>query len=280
MSSSPRSAVPDGCPDELAEQLSARRARIDEWFREGCRVFLFATSPEGRIFARYSTDPADEAVLRHERTVRELIGSGTPLRCPVVHAAGTRWMIEQAVDVEPCQGSTAVDAIVDAAAEVTSLPLPAGPSARGRDLGRRVKVLASVARSPLPLKHLRRARQALSGIDLPLVPGHGDFRAGNLLYERGALWVVDWELSGMRPAGYDLMQAWVTLERDDDRERLFEASVSLVGRRHRSQLERLRYASAVATVVDKLAAPEAFNRDPTGARRLLEELPALARGLG
>jgi hypothetical protein len=281
MSCSLRLAVPDECPDELATELSSRRAQIEEWYREGCRVFLLATSPGGRIFARYSTDPADEAVLRHERAVRELIGAGagTALRSPAVHAEGPGWMIEQAVDAEPCQGAAAVDAIVAAAAEVASLPLPAGPWDGAPDLRRRVKMLAGVVRSPLPLRHVFRARRALSGIVLPLVPAHGDFRAGNLLYERGTLWVVDWELSGLRPVGHDLMQAWVTLERGDDRERLFEATVSLVGRRHRSQLERLRYASAVASVVDKLTAPDAFNRDPNGARRLLAELPALGRGL-
>jgi hypothetical protein len=279
MSSSLRLAASTGYPDELAEELAARRAVIDATRREGSRVFLFATSPDGAIFGRYTTDPADEAVLHHERAVRELIPTGSALRSPAVYAAGPRWMLEQAVESEPCVGAAAVDAIAAAAAEVAVLPLPPGPRQRGVDIGRRAKVLAGIARSALPMQHMWRARRALSRIDMPQVPAHGDFHSGNLLYERGVLWVVDWELSGLRPAGHDLMQAWTTLQRSEDRQRLFETAVSLIGHRYQSQLERLRYAAAVATAVDKLAAPEAFNRDVDGAGWLLEQLPILAREL-
>jgi hypothetical protein len=93
-------------------------------------------------------------------------------------------------------------------------------------------------------------------------------------------WVVDWELSGERPAGYDLMQFWATLEGAEDREYLFELAVSSIGADRRRELLRLRHALVVRTIVGKLAAPMAFDRDPAGARDLLALLPGLRAEAG
>ena len=98
--------------------------------------------------------------------------------------------------------------------------------------------------------------------------------------QEGAAWVVDWELSGEHPAGYDLMQFWATLERDDDRERLLEAAVSSIGAANRLELLRLRHALVVRTIAGKLAGPMAFDRDQAGAHDLLQILPAVRKEAG
>jgi hypothetical protein len=91
------------------------------------------------------------------------------------------------------------------------------------------------------------------------VTGHGDLHAGigvigadvhagNVLVDAdGVPWVVDWELSGPRLAGFDLMQLWASLERAEDRDRLFEGASEIVG--DRSALIQLRFAALVQVIV-------------------------------
>lgn len=38
-----------------------------------------------------------------------------------------------------------------------------------------------------------------------LVRSHGDFQAGNILYDRGDIWLIDWEYSGERQRQYDFL---------------------------------------------------------------------------
>jgi hypothetical protein len=76
------------------------------------------------------------------------------------------------------------------------------------------------------------------------------------------------------------MQFWATLEGAEDREYLFERAVSSIGADRRRELLRLRHALVVRTIVGKLAAPMAFDRDPAGARDLLALLPGLRAEAG
>jgi hypothetical protein len=137
-----------------------------------------------------------------------------------------------------------------------------------------------VLRGGVPLGDLRASRRTLAEPGLPLVTSHGDFHRGNVLVSGGAAWVVDWELSGRRPAGYDLMQFWATLDLPEDRERLFETTVMSVGSAHRAELLRLRHALLVRTIAAKLSSRMNFDRDPAGAHDLLTLLPAVRQEAG
>ena len=247
-------------------------------WREHLRGYLFADSPEGRLFGRWSDDPQDEATLSHEAAVREIVGTEGPLRAPRVLEQAAGWLLEEAVDSEPCEGPERIGAVAAAAERIPHLDLPPAPARRGR--GGSLRTRARILRSPLPLRDLRMARRTLDDPGLPSVTSHGDFHRGNVLVQDSAAWVVVWELSGERPAGYDLMQFWATLERAEDRERLFEAAVAAVGTTHRPALLRLRHALVVRTIAGKFAAPMAFDRDRGGAHDLLELLPELRAEAG
>ena len=248
-------------------------------WREHLRGYLLADSAAGRLFGRWSDDPADAPTLAHEAAVREVVGTSGPLRAPAVLERSVDWLLEQAVDSEPCQGPDCIDAVAAAGEKIAQLELPPAP---GRSGPRGVSMLTRlrILRSPLPLHDLRASRRTLADSGLLQVTSHGDFHRGNVLVQDGAAWVVDWELSGKRPAGYDLMQFWATLEAAEDREYLFELAVSSIGADRRGELLRLRHALVVRTIAGKLAGPRAFDRDLGGARDLLALLPALRAEAG
>ena len=247
-------------------------------WREHLRGYLFADSPDGRLFGRWSDDPDDEATLAHEAAVREIVGTDGPLRAPLVLERAAAWLLEEAVESEPCEGPERIDAVAAAAERISQLDLPPAPARSGR--GGSLRTRARILRSPLPLRDLRTARRTMDDPGLPSVTSHGDFHRGNVLVQDDVVWVVDWELSGERPAEYDLMQFWATLERAEDRERLFEAAAAAVGSAHRPALLRLRHALVVRTIAGKFAAPMAFDRDRGGAHDLLELLPELRAEAG
>jgi hypothetical protein len=257
----------------LAEALAARGAHVVEMWREAKRSYVIADG----LFGRASSDSADVPVLEHEAAVRELVGTEGPLRSPEVVDRGPGWLLERRIDHEPPVGEGAVNAIAAAAARIAELSLPSAPAPRETSrvaLSRRIRALFS----PLPLSDYLAARRVLVDPGLPEVTCHGDFHARNVLFANGKLWVVDWELSGLRPAGYDLMTFWPTLERPEDRDRLFEATVDLVGRRR--ELLRLRYALTVRTVATMLAGAQEFDRNKDRARELLAMLPGLRAEAG
>lgn len=247
-------------------------------WREHLRGYLFADSPDGRFFGRWSDDPADEAMLAHEVAVREIVGTEGPLRAPPVLERAEGWLLEQAVHPEPCEGSDRIDVVSLASERIAQLDLPPAPARTGR--GGSLRARARILRSPLPLRDLLGARRTLAAPGLPPVTSHGDFHLGNVLVKDGVAWVVDWELSGEHPAGYDLMQFWATLERDEDRERLFEAAVTSIGATRRPQLLRLRHALVVRTIAAKLGAVMSFDSDRAGAYDLLEVLPEVRAEAG
>lgn len=268
-------AIPD-LPAGLAKALEARAASIVESWQEARRVYVRSRSPEGPLFARFSSDPADAETFAHEVAVRSIIGVEGPLRAPPIVAAGRDWLLEADVPAEPSRGRTWVDAATAAAGRIAALALPpASPSPR-RPLAVVRRRLRTVM-SELPVRDLVRARRIGAALDLPPVTSHGDFQDRNILVTDGVAWVVDWERCGQRPLGWDLMRLWATLELEEDRARLFEGAIDLVGEHRRQQLLRLRYALTVQTIASKLADDHAFNRDVPGARRLLDLLPSLRR---
>ena len=229
----------------------------------------------GNLFARASRDPADVAVLEHEAEVRELVGQEGPLRAPRVLERGPGWLLEQAVETEPLRGKEAIAIAVAAANRIPELKLPLAPSRSGQSLIPSLRRRWRLVRSPLPFRDVLRARKILRAAG-PATVSHGDFHPKNILLADGAAWVIDWELSGMRPRGYDLMYLAATLA-DDDRDHLWQ----LVSSGPETQrLRRLQYAVTVSVLSGKLAAAQAFDRDPAAAEALLRELPRLRAEAG
>jgi len=256
--------------------LSALGAVMSNMWREGRRAYVEATSTRGPLFSRYSTDPADIPVLEHEADVRRIIGEDGALRTPAVIEAGPGWLIEEQKDTQPVAGE-AIDSLLTAAADLPQRELPAFEHhpARSAAMIAAARRRTRLALSALPLRDVARARAIIAESPLPQVTSHGDLHAGNVLVSEGDAWLVDWELSGDRPAGYDLMQLWPTLAHERDRERLWEGAVEIVGRPHRRALAQMRYALAVRTIANKLCSPARFQRDFEGGRRILALLPEL-----
>ena len=262
-------------PTGLREALETRSAGLERAWGEGPRAYLVLDSPGGPLFARYSTVPEDRAVLRHEAEVRALVGESGPLRSPKVHAQGEGWLLERRI----VAGEEPVELVVTAAAELASRSIPplaasGGGAPRLDRLARRLRLLSR----PRLAREVLQARGLLAGSTLPEVTVHGDFHPGNVLLAECAAWVVDWELTGRGPAGLDLMRYWATLGGASDRDRLYAATVELVG--HERAVAELRYALTVVTAADKLSHPRGLNRDPTGAKALLDLLPELRSAAG
>lgn len=253
----------------LAEALSARGATVLESWDEGSRSYALAESPEGRLFGRSSTEPADIAVFEHEAAARALFG-----RAPRVLASGAGWMLEEAVAPEPFGGAGHVALVVDAAARIQGLELPPAPPRMAHGSTRSLRRLRLLV-GPLPVRDLRQAKRILETEELPLVTTHGDFHPRNVLIEEGVAWVVDWELSGRGPVGSDLLHFAAVVDDPADSEALTAAALELAGPEQRAEILRLRYAIFVRAAAAKLATPMGFDRDPAGARRLIERLPEI-----
>lgn len=258
-------------PQGLAEALERHGAKVERTWSEAERSYVVA----GSLFARASRDPDDVAVFAHEARVRELVGQEGPLRAPRVLEQGPDWLLEQAVQAEPLRGEQAVDVAVAAADRISELRLPAAPSRSGQSRGSSIRRAWRLLRSPIPFGDVLRARRILSDPG-PTVSSHGDFHPKNILLADGAAWVVDWELSGLRPRGYDLMYLAATLA-DEDRVHVWEL---MSGRAEAERLLRLRYAVTVSVLTGNLAAEHEFDRDPVSAEALLRELPRLRAEAG
>lgn len=276
-----RTAPPTDAPNGLADTLADRGASVAMLWREGRRAYLTAESPDGPLFARYSNDPDDVVVLEHEAAVRRLVGSDGPLRTPPVLDAGPGWMLEVRKEAGPVAGAESVDAVLAAVAALSRHTLPAAQVAGGRKRFARATLSrrARVALSSLHMRDVARARAIVELSPLPRVTSHGDLHTGNVLISDGAAWVVDWELSGLRPVGFDLMQLWATLPDPSDRDRLWEGALATIDEEHHEALADLRYALTVRTIANKLAAPHHFDRDSEGGGRLLALLPSIRLSL-
>jgi len=269
--------LPADAPVSLVAALSAFGAVISSMWREGRRAYVKAESETVPLFARYSTDRADVPILRHEANVRQIVGQDGPLRTPPVLDAGDGWLIEVQKDSQPFAGDQAVDAVLAAAEDLSRRELPRleHNGSRAATVVATVRRRLNLALSALSLRDVMRARAILADSPLPLVMSHGDLHIDNVLLSDGRAWVVDWEMTDRRPAGYDLMQFWATLPDERDRDRLWTRAVELAGKPHERALAELRYALAVRTIANKLCSPTKINRDRDGARRLLALLPAL-----
>jgi hypothetical protein len=262
-------------PLGLREALESHGAAVERAWAEGPRAYIVLDSSGGPLFARYSTAPEDRAALRHEAEVRALVGESGPLRSPKVHAQGEAWLLERRI----VPGEEPVELVVAAAAELASCSIPtlAASGRGGSHLDRLARRLRLLSRPQLARKVLE-AHRLIAGSTLPEVTTHGDFHPGNVLLADGAAWVVDWELAGRGPAGLDLMRYWATLGSASKRDRLYAAAVELVG--DEPALALLRYAITVVTAADKLSHPSGLNRDPEGAKALLDLLPGLRSAAG
>jgi hypothetical protein len=273
--------LPEGLPQGLRAELTSRDAVIGRWWRLGRRLYLHADGPQGPLFARASSDPRDAERMDHEVAVRAIVGTEGPLRAPPVLARGRSWMLDVGIRRRPWAGTEDVDAVLAAAERVSALDLPVVPpgggwSALRASLARRVRLI----RSPLPLADVVRARRMGPARSLPRVTSHGDFYAENVLIDERAAWVVDWELTGRRPAGTDPLRFWTTLERPEDRDRLWEGTVALVGARHHRALAELRYVLLVRTIADMLTDVHPECREPEAAAALLALLPVVRAEAG
>lgn len=275
-------AIPPDCPEQLLDALRGRGADIERFRLHAPRVRVWASSPSERLFAWYSTDPADQAVVDHEVAVRAAIGTEGPLRAPPVLAYGPLWRLEPALEGRGELAGESIDAVVAAITVLqgSELPQPPPQLLRSREAPiarwrRRLLML----RSPLPTRDLVRARRVFSRSPLPLTTSHGDLHRKQIFPAPGGIWVVDWELLGKHPAGWDPLYLLWDLEDRDDRERLFLATLELVGRRYRSGLLTLKYAALVKMIVGKLIGSRRAEDHEQGLM-LLEELPRVRREAG
>jgi hypothetical protein len=266
--------LPPDAPQELAEAVLRRAARVVE-VKHGKRqhrhrIYLRLKSPSGSLHALYSRDLADARIIAHEVVAREVVGVEGPLRAPPVLEAGELWLLGAAAERKPVAGAAEVEIVGAAAERLAGLRLPRGPHS-GRDVslltvwGRRLRLL----RSPLGFRDLVEARRLIAACDLPAVSGHGYFHRVHVFLDVESAWVIDWELCGPLPAGYDLMNYWAGVANPATRAGLFDAALELVGRSRERDLRRLRYALLVRSIAAHLMDPD----DLPEARRMLALLP-------
>ena len=269
-------AVGGDLPAGLAAELDARNATVLRVEHDPPKAYVHADSPDGPLFAWYSSLGTAGEAIAHEAAAREAVGTTGVLRAPPFLAHGDSWRLEARLSRPPLSGAAAIETVVQAAAELAELELPQAREDSGygtrRAAGRRRLRLAA---SPLPLADLVRARRLVRSSSLPSATSHGDFHRDHLFLGDHCVWVIDWELAGRRPAGYDLMLLWADLESDEDRELLFDATLRLLGERARRGLLELRYVQLVRLLASLFADISPEGRDPERGRRLLRLLPAV-----
>ena len=217
-------------PPDLAQLLARREARVTGVRRLAERSYVVADSPSGRLFARISGDPADEARIRHEVSVRRLIGADGALRTPAVVASGDTWLLEPYIATRPIRGPACMDLVIAAAARVADLsleaPLPA-PS-RSRDAGATLAAASSPTsvgrhRAPRDAYATRRRcrRHPATATSAPRTFSSTSDRVGD-------------RLGALRPASGRVRPraALGLLDDPDDRDRVFEGAVAIVGETH------------------------------------------------
>jgi hypothetical protein len=268
--------LPADTPAALREELERRGARLIDLQRgrnqHPRRTYFAFDTPTGRVHAHYSTKPDDEPLFAHEVAVRRIVGTDGPLRAPAILASGPNWMLAGTVEAERVGLEKAAEQIVAAALRIPELELPPSPWP-DRPAGRRgvVSRWLRLLRTPLPARDVVAARRILAECTLPPVTSHGSYQRHHVFLADGAAWVIDWEQSGERPLGFDLMLYWSNLEDDELRPILFAAAVEAVGRQHERELKRLRYALLVRIIASKFV----DDAQPEGARKLLSLLPAI-----
>ena len=92
--------------------------------------------------------------------------------------------------------------------------------------------------------------------------------------------MIDWEQTGIRIAGYDLMRYWPTLDSDRDRAHLFESTVEAIGPRYRDELSKLRYAFLMRAIATKHLRVRDREAPGNKGEKLLELLPDVRAAAG
>jgi len=276
------SRVTTPLPPGLAAALAERGATVTLIETEGPRRFVTA----GELFGRFTTVAADQATFAHEVAARAAVGAVLPLRAPEVLAAGPDWMLEPALPRRAPAGARAVGAAIAAALTIPAVELPTAPEGTGGERrGERWRRRARMIGGGVRVADLLLARRDPG---LPLVRSHGDFHAGNILCDDDGPWIIDWEMTGMRPVGYDLLSLWPTLDDAGDRELVLEAAFAQAGAEHRAGVLRLRFSLLVRALAAVAGAPQGIGGvgPPAGVlRRLLVEarseadLPSRKHGL-
>ncbi len=274
----PATDPPEDCPQGLLDALARRSARVFAVAANPAveRSYIRASSPSGELFAWFSRDSCQKELAAYELEIRKLIGSDEVLRSPQPLEYADCWRLDRWIDAKPCSGEKAIETIVESARQLQDIRLPKRKGLIRKQSGwvsfrRRLRVVCS----DLATRDYLTARAVLTGSSLPLVTSHGDFHRRHILLEDGSAWVIDWELSGLRPAGFDLLYLWSDLDGEEDRDYLFERTVGMLGESRRKELLRLRFAMLVRMIAAKLADPEPLARDRPGAQRLLTLLPSV-----
>lgn len=254
--------VTSDLPAGLAAALAERGAQVERVEAEGARRYVSA----GAWFGRCTTVAGDEPSLAHEVAVRAVVGGELPLRAPEIVASGPGWTLEPAVPRRPPAGARDVGATVAAALAIAALDLPeAPPGAGGEGGGARWVRRARMAVGGVRFGDLLAARR---GTGLPLVTSHGDFHAGNVLCGDDGPWVIDWELTGRRPVGYDLLTLWPTLHDPADRALVLDAALAQAGPEHRAGILRLRFTLLVRALAAIAGVPRGVGGVGPGEREL------------
>lgn len=252
-----------GAPAGLRAALREHSPEVVRLTDHAPRYHVRLRSAGGPLFAWYSGHPDDRAALQHELAVRAAIGEQGVLRAPPVLAHGDDWRLERMIEPEP-YGDFGL--VVEAWSQLTQTNLPRrARSGGGPNRFEKLERWARLARSPLPVADVLRARRMAFDHTVTV---HGDFHAAHVLPAGGAVWVIDWELSGKGPRGMDLAQLWASLADAAERDALRAAASDV------PEFDKLRYVALVRRISSKVAEHARFgDRDMADAQRLLALLP-------
>lgn len=270
------SAVQSEPPDSLAAACASLSATHSHGWSTGPRHYARLDSATGPVFARWSDDPCDVTRYAHEAACRTLVGSVPPLRTPPLLASGPGWLLEPWVDWNPRPSPEELfGAVLDAVAACARLSFPPRATPAGGSALARLRQRVGLLRSGIPIRHLIGARRVFADPGLPLAGAHGDLHRGNTLMAADGLWVVDWELSGHQPFGFDAIMFAASLNAD-----LLGPVAEWIGEQlggsHRAAAQRLAYAMAVRVASAKLVPVLSTDGDLEGGLRLAERLDDLA----
>ena len=210
------------------------------------------------------------------------------LRVPpmVGHAADGSWLVSERVPNDPPVGPGYVGAAAQAARMLAAAPPPPSEvleGSYGRRAPRRGRLLrlARLAAGGVSVREFVGLRRAVAALRADAL-SHGDYHPNNILYDAGAgaVTLTDFEMLGMAPWGSDLLLMWVTLDHDDDRERLLAELLEGADEHERSRLGLLHRWITLRVLAERVALPRGRReREPIEeARDLVARSRENARG--
>lgn len=264
-------ALVEQLPRGLVEALDRRGAGVESGWVEHERRFVVA----GPFFGTASSRLADVGAFAHEVACRAAVGGVGPLRAPEVLDHGPGWLLSvRVVGLVPAE-EVAPELVAAALDRLSRLALPVPPAslAPPRSARHRAVQRLRLLRGPVPLADLRRASAVLAE-EGPVVVGHGDLHAGNVLVRPEALYVLDWETCGPLAAGLDAARFASLLDLDTGT-RVLDAFARTPSSPSRERLARLHYACTVQSAADMLLTSDAEGRDVPRAHELITRLSRL-----